>query len=117
MKFNDQRINTFDEKIDLFKNLFFLAFFSIDLSDRKSSFYSNAVECSMIIIEREMYTIINRVSFDKISSSNEIINRLIKTCSNTLTKLLTSLFQICVMHVYHSIVFKTANIITLKKKI
>lgn len=69
----------------------------------------------MIIIEREMFRVISRASSDMTPSSDEIINRLIKACSGTLTKLLISLFQICVTHAYHSIVFKTANIIILRK--
>jgi hypothetical protein len=48
LKFDDQTINTFDEKVDMFKKLFFLAFFSTNFSDIKSSFYLTAAECSMI---------------------------------------------------------------------
>jgi hypothetical protein len=100
LKFNDQTINTFDEKIDLFKKLFFVAFSSIDLKNIKSSYYSTAIDCSMIIIEFEIITTIKRIFFDKISSFDDITNKLIKTCFDTQIKLLTSLFQIAsVMHI------------------
>jgi hypothetical protein len=115
LKYHDQIVDTFDEKFELFKSIFFFASSSIDLRNIKKFYYSNAAECLVIIIENEIIRIIDRTTFDKISSSNEIMNRFIKTCSNTLTKLLISLFQICATHVYHSIVFKTVNIITLKK--
>ncbi len=115
LKFDDQTINTFDEKIDMFRNLFFFAFFSTNFSDIECSFYLIAKNCSMIIIESEIIKIINRIAFDKISSFDEITNKMIKTCSKMLTRLLISLFQICVTHAYHSNVFKTINIITLRK--
>jgi hypothetical protein len=115
LKYNDQIADTFDEKVELFKSIFFFAFSSIDFRDIKKFYYSNATQCLVIITENKIIKIINRTIFDNISSSNEIINRFIKVCSNTLTKLLISLFQICATHVYHSIVFKTVNIITLKK--
>ncbi len=92
LKFDDQTINTFDEKIDMFKNLFFFAFSSMNLSDIKNSFYFTAAKCSMIIIESEMTKTISRIAFDKISNLDEITNRMIKTCSKMLTKLLISLF-------------------------
>jgi hypothetical protein len=57
----------------------------------------------------------NRIAFDKISDFDEITNKIIKTCSEMLTKLLILLFQHCVTHAYHSNVFKTINIITLRK--
>jgi hypothetical protein len=59
--------------------------------------------------------IISWIAFDKTSSLDDIINRLIKTCSSVLIKLLISLFQICIAHAYHFITLKTVNTITLKK--
>ncbi len=115
LKFDDQTINTFDEKVDMFKNLFFFAFSSTNFNDIENSFYFTAAECSMIIIESEMIKIISRIALDKILSLDEITNRMIKTCSKMLTRLLISLFQICVTHAYYSNVFKTINIITLQK--
>jgi hypothetical protein len=106
LKFNDQTADTFDEKVEMFKNFFFLVLSSTDLRNIEDSFHSQAVECSVIITTSEMSKVISRTSFDKTSSSNEIINRLIKICSDTLTRLLIFLFQICVTHAYHSIILK-----------
>ena len=115
LKFNDQTINIFDEKVDLFKNIFFSSSSSTDFTNIEKSFYSTAIECFVTIIESEIVKIIERIFFDKISSSNDIFNRLLKTCASTLTKLLISLFQACVEHDYHSLIFRTVNIITLRK--
>jgi hypothetical protein len=115
LKFKNQIINIFDEKIDMFKNIFFSAAFSTDFDDIENSFYSSAVKCSTSITESEMIIIISRIALDKTSSLDDIINRLIKTCSSVLIKLLTSLFQICIAHAYHLITLKTVNTITLKK--
>jgi hypothetical protein len=115
LKFNDQTTHRFDQKIEMFKNIFFSSLSSADLFDIKSSFYSTAIECSIIITENQIVRVIDRIALDKASRSNDILNRLIKTCSNTLIRLLILLFQICVVHDYLSKAFKTINIITLKK--
>jgi hypothetical protein len=113
--FNDQIADIFDEKIDLFKDIFFSAFSSTDLIDIKNSFYLTVVDCFVIVTKNEVSKIISRISFDKTSSSNDISNKLLKTCSDTLSKLLISLFQVCVTKKYDSKVFQHVNIITLKK--
>jgi hypothetical protein len=99
----------------MFKNIFFSAAFSTNLNDIENSFYSSAVECSTSITESEVIMIISRIALDKTSNLDDIINRLIKTCSSVLIKLLISLFQICITHAYHLITLKTVNTITLKK--
>jgi hypothetical protein len=99
----------------MFKNIFFSSFSSTDLFDIKSLFYSTAVVFSINITENEIVKIIDWIAFDKASRSNDISNKLFKTCSNTFIKFWIFLFQICVVHDYHSKAFKTINIITLKK--
>jgi hypothetical protein len=115
LKFENQIADIFDEKIDMFKNIFFSAALSTDFDDIENSFYSSAVECSTNITESEVIMIISRIALNKTSSLDDIINRLIKTCSSVLIKLLISLFQICIAHAYHLITLKTINTITLKK--
>jgi uncharacterized membrane-anchored protein len=115
LKFENQITDIFDEKINMFKNIFFFTTFSTDLDDIENSFHSSTVECSTSITESEVIMIINRIALDKTSSLDDIINRLIKTCSSVLIKLLISLFQICITHAYHLITLKTVNTITLKK--
>jgi hypothetical protein len=94
---------------------FFLAFSSIDLNDIESLFYSTAIEYLALILKNEVLKIIERLTLNKTSNSDDIFNKLIKTCSVTLFKLLISLFQVCIDHANHSKVFKTVNTITLKK--
>ncbi len=59
--------------------------------------------------------IIKRIALDKISSFDEIINKLLKICVLIMMQLLTSLFIVCIQQTYHSKGFKKFNIITLKK--
>jgi hypothetical protein len=115
LKYNDQIADIFDDKVEMFKSIFFLASSSVDLNDIESSFYSIAIDCSIIVIEDEIAKTIDRIFFHKTSSSNDITNRLIKAWLSTFIKLLISLFQTCAEHEYHSKVFKTTNTITLKK--
>jgi hypothetical protein len=115
LKHNDQIIESFDEKIDMFKNIFFSALFFVDLNDISKSFYLNSIECSSCIIENEVLTIIKRFALDKISSFDEFTNRLLKACVFIMIKLLISLFEICIQQIYHSKAYKEVNTITLKK--
>jgi hypothetical protein len=115
LKFENQIADIFDEKIDMFKNIFFSAAFLTNLDDIENSFYSSAIECSTSITESEVIMIISRIALDKTSSLDDIINRLIKICLSILIKLLISLFQICIAHAYHFITLKIFNTIALKK--
>jgi hypothetical protein len=115
LKHNDQIVELFDEKIDMFKNVFFSTFFSIDLNDISKSFYLNSIECSSCIIENEVLTIIKWFVFDKISNLDEFTNKLLKACVFIMIKLLISLFKTCIQQIYHSKAYKEINTITLKK--
>ena len=115
LKFNDRTTETFDEKIDMFKKIFFLIFSLTNLRDILKSFYLIFIECSLTIIERKIMKTIKRLALDKISSSNDIINQLLKTCVLIMTKFLTSLFKACIQYAYYLKAFKKINIIILKK--
>jgi hypothetical protein len=115
LKFNDLTIETFDEKAKMFKNVFFSTSSLIELDDISRSFYCRFIECSFSITKRKMLRIIKRIVFDKISSFNEIINKLFKICVFIMMQLLISLFIVCIQQTYHSKAFKKINIITLKK--
>ncbi len=65
--------------------------------------------------KREMLKIIKRIVLDKISSFDEIINKLLKICVLIMMRLFISLFVFCIQQTYHSKAFKKVNIITLKK--
>jgi hypothetical protein len=114
-KFNDLMIETFNEKTKIFKNVFFSTSSSIELDDISRFFYFRLIECSFSITKRKMLKIIKRIVFDKISSFDEIINKLFKICVFIMMQLLISLFIVCIQETYHLKTFKKVNIITLKK--
>jgi hypothetical protein len=58
LKFNDRTIDTFEKKVDMFKNVFFSTSFLINLIDISRFFYLNSIECSSSIIEKKVLTII-----------------------------------------------------------
>jgi hypothetical protein len=115
LKFNELTTETFDEKAKMFKSVFFSTSSSIELDDIPRSFYLRFIECSLSITKREMLKTIRRIALDKISSLDEIINKLLKICALIMMQLLTSLFVVCIQQTYHSKTFKKVNIITLKK--
>jgi hypothetical protein len=108
-------ITFFAKKAKMLREIFFSAFFSIDLIDIKSSFYSTSILCLLIITEREVKKILRRLVFNKTSSLDEISFRILRACFKTLTIILISFFQSCIELSYHSNVFKIINIITIKK--
>jgi hypothetical protein len=114
-KFNDLTIETFNEKAKMFKNVFFSTSSSIEFNNISRSFYFCFIECFFSITKRKMLKIIRRIVLDKISSLDEIINKLLKICALIMMQLLISLFIVCIQQTYHSKAFKKVNIITLKK--
>ena len=115
LRTKNHTINTFDEKIESFKNVFFRSSSLTDLRNIANFSYSVSKECLMIITEIEIKQTINQFRIDKTLSSNEISNRILKTCFETLIVMLTSLFQTCVILSYHSRIFRVTHIIILKK--
>jgi hypothetical protein len=115
LRFNDLTTETFDEKEKMFKSVFFSTSSSIELDDISESFYFRSIECSLSITKRKMLKTIRRIVLDKISSFDEIINKLLKICVFIMMQLLISLFIVCIQQMYHSKTFKKVNIITLKK--
>ena len=115
LRHENQKTHTFEKKIDMLKEVFFFSSSSADLSDLQRYIYSAHMNCLMKIVKKEIVATLNRSKLDKTSKSNDITNRILKTCIESLTKLLTSLFQICVSLRYHSRPFRETHIITLKK--
>jgi hypothetical protein len=99
----------------MFKSVFFSTSSLVDLNNVSRFFYSTIVECLSIITKKETMTIIKRLSFDKISSSDDIINRLLKFCAETMIRLLISLFDACIKQAYYLREFESINKIILKK--
>jgi hypothetical protein len=112
---NDRVTTIFAKKAKMLREIFFLAFFSTDLFDIESSFYSTTITCFITIIKKKMKKILKRLTLDKILSSDEISFRILRVCFKMLMIILISLFQSCIELSYHSIVFKMINIITIKK--
>ncbi len=115
LQFNDLTTEKFDEKTKMFKSVFYSTSSSIELNDISRSFYFRFIECFLNITKRKMLKIIKRIVFDKISSLDEIINKLLKIYAFIMMQLLTSLFIVCIQQTYYSKTFKKINIITLKK--
>ena len=115
LRINNHTVNIFDEKIEVLKNVFFSFFSFANLRNIVNFSYSISQECLMIITKVEIKQTISRFRVDKTSSSDEISNRILKTCFETLIVLLILLFQTCVILSYHSRVFRMTHTITLKK--
>jgi hypothetical protein len=103
------------KRLTCLKAFFFSTSSSIDLIDISKFFYFNSIECSSSITKTKVFTIIKQIVFDKISSFDDFINKLFKSCIFIMIKLLTFLFEICIQLFYHSKTFKKINTIILKK--
>jgi hypothetical protein len=62
-----------------------------------------------------MSATIERFALDKTSNLDNFINKLLKACAFSMTRILTSFFDACTWLFYHSKAFKKVNTITLKK--
>ena len=96
LKFNDQVADTFDQKAEMLKGVFFPAPPPADLSDIEGSFYPTSPHCLIIITKSEVSTALSRLKSDKAPGPDGISNRILKACSEKLVELLTPLFQACV---------------------
>ncbi len=100
----------------MLKEQFFSETTEADLSDMTNFSYRDVVvKTTSLISEDEIRQIIKKCKFDNASSSNEISNRILKILIKKLLSFLTNLFRACVEHDYHSLCFREANIIILKK--
>ena len=115
LKFNDQIADTFDDKAEMLKSIFFPAPPPADLSDIEGSFYPTSSHCPMIITKSEVSKALHRLKLDKAPGLDGISNRILKACAEKLVELLTPLFQACVTHSYHPRAFKMANKISVRK--
>ena len=99
----------------MLRNFFFSTSLEINLSELQNYTYLIKHACFLIIIIEKMRKILTRSKFNKILRLDDITNRILKTCSQKLISLLTSLFQACVTLEYHLRVFRKTHSITLKK--
>jgi len=106
---------TFEEKIEILRGKFFFLPSQANVSDIAESFISLTVSFNSRITEDEVKQIIRRVKADKASSASDISNRALQVSLAELISVLTSLFNACVTHKYHSKQFKKTQTIVLRK--
>ena len=111
----DHMITTFEEKIEMLQEKFFSSFSQADVSDISNSFISLTVSSDSRISENEMKWAIKWVKMNKASDISEISNRALQADLTELISVLTSLFNACVIHKYHSKQFKKTQTIVLCK--
>jgi hypothetical protein len=106
----------FDIKTRLLFELFFSNTINADLSDISTYNYSDAIKETTELIEKnEIRKTIKRCKSNNVSESNDILNRILKIFINKLISHLLNLFRVCAKQNYHSLCFKKAHIIALKK--
>ncbi len=111
----DHMITTFEKKIEILREKFFLSSSQANVSDIAESFISLTVSFNSRITEDEVKQTIRRVKADKASDASDISNRALQASLAELISVLTSLFNACVTHKYHSKQFKKTQTIVLRK--
>ncbi len=111
----DHMITTFEEKIEILREKFFFSSSQMNVNDITESFISLTVSFNSRITEDEVKQTIRWVKADKVSSASNISNRALQASLTELISVLTSLFNACVTHKYHSKQFKKTQTIVLRK--
>ncbi len=111
----DHMTMTFEEKIEILREKFFLSSSQTNVSDITESFIFLTVSFNSRITEDEVKQTIRRVKADKVSDASDISNRALQASLAELISVLTSLFNACVIHKYHSKQFKKTQTIVLCK--
>jgi len=106
---------TFEKKIKILREKFFFSPSQANVSDIAESFIFLTVSFNSRITEDEVKQTIRRVKADKASSASDISNRALQASLAELISVLTSLFNACVTHKYHSKQFKKTQTIVLRK--
>ena len=99
----------------MFKNSFFSFALNADLNDINNFTYAKSLKLTKIIDKEKINKAIAKLKTDKASETNQILNRMLKTLLETMTKKLILIFQICIDVEYFSISFREEKIIVLKK--
>ncbi len=108
-------ITTFEEKIEMLREKFFSSFSQADVNDISDSFISLTVSSNSRISKNKMKRVIRWVKVNKASDVFEISNRALQADLTKLISVLTSLFNACIIHKYHSKQFKKTQTIVLCK--
>ena len=111
----EQMTTTFEKKIKILQEKFFLSFSQTDVNNIVNSFIFLTVSFDLRISEDEVRQTIKRIKADKASNISDILNKALQTSLAKLISILISLFNACVIHRYHSKQFKKAQTIVLCK--
>ncbi len=111
----DHMTTTFEKKIKILREKFFFSSSQVNVNDITESFISLTVSFNSRITEDEVKQTIRWVKADKASSASDISNRALQVNLAELISVLTSLFNACVTHKYHSKQFKKTQTIVLHK--
>jgi len=111
----DYMTTTFEKKIEILQEKFFLLSSQANVSDIAESFISLTVSFNSRITEDEVKQTIRWVKADKASDASDISNKALQENLTELISVLTSLFNACVTHKYHSKQFKKTQTIVLHK--
>ena len=106
--------NIWWKSVNIQKQLFFFAL-NDDLSDMNNFTYAKSLKLTKIINKEKINKAIAKLKTDKAFKTNQILNRMLKTLRETMTKKLILIFQICINVEYHSKSFREAKTIVLKK--
>ncbi len=111
----DHMITTFKEKIKILWEKFFFSSSQANVNDIAKSFISLTVSFNSRITKDEVKQTIRWIKADKALSASDISNRALQASLAELISVLTSLFNACVIHKYHSKQFKKTQTIVLCK--
>ncbi len=111
----EQMTMMFKKKIKILQEKFFLSLFQTDVNDIANSFILLTMSSNSRISEDEVRQTIKRVKADKVLNISDISNKVLQINLAELTLILMSLFNVCVIHRYHSKQFKKTQMIVLCK--
>ncbi len=111
----DHMTTTFEKKIKILREKFFFSSSQANVNDITESFISLTVSFNSRITEDEVKQTIKWVKVDKALSTSDISNRALQVSLAELISVLTSLFNACIIHKYHSKQFKKTQTIILYK--
>ncbi len=111
----DHMTTTFEKKIEILREKFFLSSSQANINNIAESFISLTVSFNSRITEDEVKQTIRWVKADKVLNASNISNRAFQASLAELISVLTSLFNACITHKYHSKQFKKTQTIILCK--
>ena len=111
----DHMTTTFEKKFKMLRGKFFSLFSQADISNISDSFISLTISSNSRISKNEMKRVIRQIKVNKASDISEISNRALQANFTELISVLMSLFNVCMIHKYHSKQFKKPQTIVLCK--